>query len=349
MKQVWLRTSPTVNEVLSIPRIPVHGVAGQSFPFEFIQLPSTPDDDKTEVIETDVVIIGSGCSGGVAAKNLAEAGHKVLVVEERYHWPATYMPFTEKDGNETLFMNNGSIMSDDNNALIIAGASWGGGGTVNWSASLQPQHYVREEWAAQGLSFFTSPAFQRSLDRVCERMGVSADHIEHNKTNRLLLEGGRKLGWTVKPVPQNTGGKKHYCGTCTLGCHACEKQGPVVSWLPDAARAGAKFIEGFRAQKIVFEKGRGEKLATGVEGIWTSRDEQGGVSGVRRQKKVFIKAKKVIVSCGSLQSPLLLRRSGLKNSHIGNNLKIHPVSFCGAIFDEEVRPWEGKSYLSPLS
>lgn len=202
---------------------------------------------------------------------------------------------------------------------------------------------MRSEWAAQGLPLFTSAEFQASLDRVCARMGVSADHITHNKTNQVLLDGARRLGWSAKAVPQNTGGRQHYCGYCTLGCGACEKQGPVVSFLPDAARAGARFVEGFDVERVLFDTSvAGGKTATGVQGTWTSRDSNGGVAGTRRTRRaVIIKAKRVIVSAGTMSSPLILRRSGLSNPHIGRHLHLHPVCVLGAIYPEDVRPWEG--------
>jgi choline dehydrogenase-like flavoprotein len=233
---------------------------------------------------------------------------------------------------------------------VVAGQTFGGGGTVNWSASLQTQAFVRKEWADRGLPFFTSAEFQDSLDRVCQRMGVSTDHIEHSNINRLLLEGARKLGYAAKAVPQNSGGKRHYCGHCVFGCGSCEKQGPVVSWLPDAARAGAQFVEGFHAEKIIFAKRNGHQVATGVRGTWVSRDTNGGIAGEPvTRRKVIIKAKRVIVSAGTMQSPLLLLRSGLKNYHIGRNLYLHPVIFLGGIYKEDVVPWEGDCLTSVVN
>lgn len=232
---------------------------------------------------------------------------------------------SEHEAGIHLFHNGGFDQSDDQSVAVIAGSAWGGGGTVNWSASLQTQDFVRREWADAGLPFFTSAAFQECLDRVCERMGVSGDYVEHNKTNKVLMEGARKLGYSSKVVPQNTGGKKHYCGYCTLGCGSAEKQGPVASFLPDAARAGAQFIEGFTADKVLFDETAGRKIATGVRGTWLSRDSNRGVSGLdRTSRSVIIKAKRVIVSCGTLASPLLLLRSGLNNPQIGRNLYLHP-------------------------
>ena len=304
--------------------MPIHGKPGKGFDYSFIQF---PQGDEPEVLETDVVIVGSGCGGGVCAKNLAEAGSRVIVVEKAYHYPPEHLPMSEADAGVHLFMNGGVDMSDDNSIAIIAGQAWGGGGTINWSASLQTQEYVRQEWANAGLPFFTSSAFQDSLDRVCHRMGVSTDHVEHGANNQMLHEGARKLGYSTKIVPQNTGGNKHYCGYCTLGCGSAEKQGPVVSFLPDAAKAGAHFIEGFEAEKVLFEDVEGKKTAVGLKGLWHSRDSNRGVSGSdKTTRSVVIKAKRVIVSCGTLQSPLLLLRSGLTNPQIGRNLHLHPGS-----------------------
>ncbi|MCJ1310361.1 hypothetical protein MMC25_004025 [Agyrium rufum] len=360
-KVVWTKTSPTLGPILDYPRAPKHGMPGKGFDYNFLQFPASSSDEP-ETVETDVVIIGSGCGAGVCAKNIAEAGHRVLVVEKAYHFDPKYLPMSERDAGIHLFNNGGNDGSDDGSIFVVSASAFGGGGTINWSASLQPQAQVRAEWAEKdGLPFFQSAEFQTSLDRICQRMGVSDKHIEHNATNRVLVEGAWKLGLNAKAVPQNTGGVKHYDGYCTLGCGAAEKQGPVVSFLPDAAKAGAKFIEGFNAEQIVFEDVNGKKTAVGVKGTWISRDGKGEVEGddvVRRQ--VIVRAKRVIVSCGTIQSPLLLTRSGLTNWHIGRNLHLHPgkqilstmlnfsltisspsVSFVAATFPEPTNPWEG--------
>lgn len=338
-RQTWIKISPTLRRVLGVPRVPTGMKPGKGYDYDFIQL---PPGDKPEVIETDVVIIGSGCGGAVCAKNLAEAGNRVLVVEKAYHWTPDHFPMSEAEGWNHLFMNGAFISSDDTSTSIVAGQAWGGGGTVNWSASLQTQGFVRREWAEKGLPFFTSKEFQDSLDRVCDRMGVSTEFIEQNRANAMLLEGARKLGYNHKVVPQNTGGAQHRCGHCTFGCGSCEKQGPVISFLPDAAGAGANFIEGFHAERVIFKTIAGKKVATGVVGSWTSRDIYGGVAGEpTTRRNLIIKAKRVIVSAGTMQSPLLLLRSGLTNPHIGRNLHVHPVSMLGAIHKQEINPWDG--------
>jgi choline dehydrogenase-like flavoprotein len=343
-KNLWLKTSPSVLPSIGFPKMATPYKPGSHWQYDFLQFPPS-NSDEPEVIETDVVVIGSGCGGGVVAKNIAEAGHKVIVADKSYYFPTNTLPMSERDAGIHLYENGGVIASDDSSISVVAGATWGGGGTVNWSASLQTQGFVRKEWAEEkGLPFFQSQAFQECLDRVCDRMGVSDKHIQHNHGNGVLMEGARKLGWHCKAVPQNTGGKEHSCGHCSLGCSVAEKQGPIVSWLPDAARAGAQFVEGFKAEKVLFETIDGQKTAVGVQGVWTSRNASGGVDGPvsgKAQRQVIIKAKRVVLSAGTLWSPLILTKSGLTNPHIGRNLHLHPVNVIGGTWKRDIKPWEG--------
>lgn len=301
-KSVWLKTSPSASKSIGFPKVPDNYAPGQHYEYKFLQFEAA---SEPEILEFDVVIVGSGCGGAVAARNLATAGHRVLVVEKGYYFPPSQLPMTELEGGVHLFENGGVDITDDGSATLLTGSTWGGGGTVNWSASLQTQGYVRKEWAQdRGLTFFESAEYQKCLDRVCERMGVSTKHIKHNHGNRMLLEGARKLGYAAHDVPQNTGGAEHSCGHCSLGCGAAQKQGPVMTYLPDAAKAGAKFIEGFKVDHVTFDETSGVKRATGVKGTWTSKDRQ-------IVREIIVKAKKVVVSCGSMWTPVVLMNSGL--------------------------------------
>lgn len=262
---------------------------------------------------------------------------------------------SESSAAGNLFANGGVTVTQDGNVSIVSGSCWGGGGTVNWSASLQLQGFVRRAWAtSSGISHFTSAAFQQDMDAVCERMGVGTAHIQHNFANSQLLEGARRLGMNAKAVPQNTGGAAHNCGYCTLGCGSCGKKGPTESWLPDAAKSGAQFIEGFECGSVIYSdqpSKSGDRIATGARGIWTPRDPSSGVSGgPRHRTAVTIHARHaVIVAAGALATPLLLSRSDIKNKHLGQHLHLHPVSFAGAVYEHDVRPWEGPILTSVVN
>lgn len=106
-KQNWLKCSSNVPKVLGFPRIPVNSKLGDGFEYEFIQI---PPGSSPEVIETDVIIVGSGCGAGVTARNLAEAGHSVIVAEKSYYWAPTHFPMTDAEGWSHLFMNGAFIL-----------------------------------------------------------------------------------------------------------------------------------------------------------------------------------------------------------------------------------------------
>lgn len=250
----------------------------------------------------------------MCAKALAEAGHRVLVLEKAYHFDNAALPMQGPAHFLHMLEGAGAVTSDDNSILVIAGACFGGGGTVNWSASLQTQGFVRREWSEdRGLTFFDTQEFQDCLDRVCAHMGVH-DDFTPNHGNQVLLDGARKLGWLAKKVPQNTGRAEHPDGHCAQGCWSGEKKGPVNGWFPDAARAGAQFVEGFRVKRVLFDERQGNKKAVGVVGMWTSRGKNGELDGPdedRTVREVIIKAKRVIISGGTLWSPVILKNSGL--------------------------------------
>ena len=291
---------------------------GDGYDFQFMKFAA---GTEPEVIETDVIIVGSGPGGAVCAKAVAEAGHRVIVVDKGYYFPPSQLPMTQAGASDYLFEGQCGFSSEDSSANVVSGSCWGGGGTINWSVSLETQQFVREEWASEGLPFFTSPQFQECLDKVSDTMGVSDKYIRHNPGNRVVIDGAAKLGWKAAAAPQNTGGNEHYCGRCHLGCGSNEKKGPVASYLPAAARAGATFVEGFRVDRVLFDESSGEKKATGVVGKWVARNAEGGVDGPleeRVTREVVVKAAKVIVSCGSLWTPVVLKKSGLDVSSRDN-------------------------------
>lgn len=143
-------------------------------------------------------------------------------------------------------------------------------------------------------------------------MGVSSKHLEHNHGNMTLMEGARKLGFEAKPVPQNTAGCDHDDGYCGTGCGMGIKQGPANCWFPEAAKFGAEFMEGFHAEKVLFRNVNGKRVARGVLGTWTPKPRNG--MSDKSPQKLFIKAERVVVCAGSLWSPVILKKSGLKVS-----------------------------------
>ncbi|KAI8623620.1 long-chain fatty alcohol dehydrogenase [Xylariaceae sp. FL1651] len=320
---------------------------GPSVDYNFIQFEDSPEPVR---IETDVIIVGSGCGGAVCAKVLAESGFRVIVLDKGYYFPPDKFPMP-LDRLDNIFQGGGGLASTDGSTLVTAGQCVGGGGTVNWGASLQTPASIRKEWAQAGLAFFESADYQDTLERICNDMGVSDAFIQGNHTNNILLEGSHKLGWRAATCPQNTGGSTHNCGSsCGLGCRTGQKQSSSAFWLPAASRAGARFIEGFDVSHVLFAADDPTK-ATGVTGKWTSRDADGNSdsSKPQTQNTVEVTAKTVILAAGALNTPLILLRSGLKNSNIGKHLYLHPVVSLATTWDTDVKPWKGDILSSVVS
>ncbi|ODQ82427.1 hypothetical protein BABINDRAFT_159023 [Babjeviella inositovora NRRL Y-12698] len=281
----------------------------------------------------DVVISGSGSGAGVVASHLARSGYSVLVLEKGKYFHQSELDKAENEGFYDMYESGGTCATEDLSMTILAGATFGGGSTVNWSASLKTPEDIRHEWATQfNLPWFETEDFDKCCDYISEFMGVSDKHIEHSFSNQILYDGAEKLGYKVKKIPQNTGNQAHPCGMCHIGCRYGIKQGGVACWLKDAALHGCKFAAEATVQAIVQKQGR----ATGV----TVCDNATG-------KTYTICARTVVVASGSLHTPLLMKRSGFKNKHIGKNLKLHPSTVVFGYFAEETRPFE-KSIMTTV-
>jgi long-chain-alcohol oxidase len=61
----------------------------------------------------------------------------------------------------------------------------------------------------------------------------------------------------------------------------------------------------------------------------------------RHGERLAVRARAVVAACGALETPALLARSGVGNEHVGRHLHLHPTTAVVALFDEEIRPWEG--------
>lgn len=349
-RATWLAQSSTLHQLLDYPKVPKDIERHPSYDFKFLDF-STGSADQIEEIRADIIIIGSGCGAGVVAEHLSSAlsdmisKPRILVIEKGYHFPSSHFPMDQSAAGVNIQEGGGIVMSDDGSIAVVAGSTFGGGGTINWSASLQPHRKVREEWAAkQDLPFLTSASFQECLDEVCDKMGVCRAHdteglskIEQNFGNAALLESSRRLGYHASIVPQNTAGKRHYCGRCGMGCASATKQGPANFWLPAAAEKGVEFIQGCFVDAIVWGEGNSPRKATAIRATWQSKDRS-------VTRKLRISAKHIVVSSGTLHSPLLLHRSGLTpafNNHIGAHLHLHPTATVKGTYEERVNPWDG--------
>ena len=81
---------------------------------------------------------------------------------------------------------------------------------INWQNCLRTFPWVREQWAREhGLEGLDGPDFDRCLDQVMERIGVTDSCSELNGPHQRLKEGCEALGWDFKLITRNVDPAKH--------------------------------------------------------------------------------------------------------------------------------------------
>ncbi|KAI8927371.1 hypothetical protein BC831DRAFT_398774 [Entophlyctis helioformis] len=277
-------------------------------------------DADLPVLSYDVVVIGSGAGGGIVAAELSKAGHSVLLLDKARYTHTTDLPKSEAQAYKLLYENSAGLITEDGSMQMLAGKAWGGGTQINWSASL----------------------FQKSVDAVTSRAGVGTSAVRHNPSNQLLLDGCRALGFDNDTIPQNTAGKHHSCGGCCLGCPTAEKQGTLPTWIRDASDAGCHFIDAAYAEHVIHQGGVAQGVVIRVDGGSSSNPSAASV-------RLRVHAKRVVSSCGAINTPAFLLRSKLTNRFIGRNLKLHPVTSTFGVFpDRKIDPSQG-SIMTAIS
>ena len=77
-------------------------------------------------IECDVVIVGSGAGGGVAAEMLTQAGLNVLMIEEGPFKSSSDFRMRERDAYPQLYQESAGRQTKDKGITILQGRAVGG-------------------------------------------------------------------------------------------------------------------------------------------------------------------------------------------------------------------------------
>jgi choline dehydrogenase-like flavoprotein len=159
-------------------------------------------------------------------------------------------------------------------------------------------------------------------------LGVEYAKAEHLGGNgRVIARGCDKLGFTRHgPLKRNAPACDGQ-GVCCFGCPTDAKRSTNVSYIPLALRAGAEIFTGAKVTRILVEAGR----ARGV------------VAHTATGNTVTIRARSVVIACGSIMTPLVLgaQNLGARSGQLGKNLSIHPACGVLAEFEEQILPWKG--------
>ena len=213
----------------------------------------------------DVIVIGSGFGGSVAALRLTEKGYRVGVLEAGARFDETSYPSTSWDLRRFLFkpsvgcygIQRIDVLRD---CLILSGAGVGGGSLVYANTLYEPlEAFYRDpqwrditDWRRELAPFYdqakrmlgvvdypsTSPA-DLVMKRVADEMGVG--HTFHPTPVGVFFgEPGREV---ADPYFGGAGPTRRgclECGECMTGCRHDAKNTLTKNYLYLAEKAGAE-------------------------------------------------------------------------------------------------------------
>lgn len=326
----------------------------------------------TSTQHVDVLIIGAGASGGVAALAFARAGFSVRCLEQGYwtdpeHYPGNSHDWELRASKQWSSSPNVRKRSEDYPIDVttaeIAPSNFNGvgGGTILYNANwprLTPADFrvrsidgVASDWP---ITYTDLLPFYERVDRRIGVSGLGGNPAYPNGADPPLppLPIGRAgmtmaralsgLGWhwwpesnAIASVPFRG---RHPCvqrGTCGQGCNEGAKGSIDLTHWPDAIAAGAMLEVGARVARIVIGP---DGLAQGAEWL-----DKWGRHHFTPADVVLCAANGVGTARLLLMSATSAHADGLANSSglVGKGLMVHPFALSVGLFDETLGTSQG--------
>lgn len=288
------------------------------------------------VLETDVCIIGSGAGGSVTAAVLAEAGRKVVVLEEGGYYTKENFNRDVLDMMKMMYRRSGATATVGNVPISLTmGVTLGGTTTVNSGTCFKTPPKVLKEWEwTYGVVDASPERMAPYFDQVEEILEVQPVREEIlGENSKMVRRGAEILGLSHGPLRRNANKNCSGCGVCCFGCPSDGKRPMHLTYIPRAVSKGADFYPNCEAKEFIVH---GRKIE-GLRGKFNKPNSAGKVPTMEVRAKVFV------LSAGAIYSPAFLLKQKLCNSsgQVGRNLTIHPASRVGAMFDEPIYGWKG--------
>jgi choline dehydrogenase-like flavoprotein len=293
-----------------------------------------PDIEGDITQHCDVVVIGSGAGGSVVAKEVAETGRSVIVLEEGAYFTKDDFVGPPMHRFQKVARDAGTTQTFSRRPIPLPlGKAVGGSTVINSGTCWRTPDKVLLDWAAHhGVADADPSAMKPYFERVERILNIRpAPQDVWGRNAELTHKGVLSLGVSGGALLRNIT-DCHGCGTCALGCATNAKQAMHISYLPLAERAGARIFARTRVDAITTSKG----TATGV--VATILDEK-----ERPRGRVHVHAPIVVVAAGTIHTPVVLKRNGLAGTsrQLGRNLRIHPAVGVAGAYPDQIDSWKG--------
>lgn len=291
------------------------------------------------VERTDVVVIGTGFGGAIAAARLALAGHRVVILEKGKRWDSADFKQTQ----DPFYLSEIYNIVLGKNAIGGGGKGVGGGSLIYSNVSLRAPSFVFDQEDDDGRRLWPSRYTRAELDPHYESVekalnvrqlqwdsGFVNDPHLVPKRDGVFAKGCHALGFSCDPVPVAVDRKCQNIGWCSTGCLYDAKQSMMLNYIPLAEKHGASV--------------RTHADVKGIKRLPSGEYEISYVdlpSGTEQR----IVAKVCVLAAGALFSPVILKNSALDDlsSHVGRHLSANGDGSCGGLIPtEDVESYKGK-------
>ena len=229
------------------------------------------------VVRADACVIGTGAGGAPVAKELAEGGLRVVMLEEGERFTPDDMTARPGEMTTRLYRDAGQTATIGNVPIMLPlGQAVGGTTVVNSGTCFRTPPAVLARWRERhGLEELTPAALDPFFRRVERELNVAQVTPELAGRNAAVVKrGADALGWHGDYVFRNAKG----CvgsGVCAFGCPTAAKQHVGQVYVPKAWDAGATTYSGCRARRIVLSVGPRPRRRGGDRGgrrscVWSA-------------------------------------------------------------------------------
>ncbi len=274
--------------------------------------------------EVDVVIVGSGAAGATAAYTLASAGLSVAIVEEG-PWLKTRDVKVDVHTTFGRVMRASGLQALRGRAFmpLLQGRCVGGSTLVNSAIAWRVPEDVIDDWSARfgtgdSISMRELEPHFEALERDLSVREVAPEVLGEN--NRLFLETAKKRGIEAAPMRRYDRGCKG-SSMCLTGCSNAAKQGMSVTYVPWALALGARIFTSCRVDRVDVAGSRAVAVV--------ARSRTGHFVTLRARLAV-------VIAASTVQTPNILRRSGVRSRELGQHFQAHPGVAVGGLFDRPI-------------
>lgn len=319
----------------AVSRLPDPWVAGLQSGWKVLGHTSAPP----AALNCDVVVVGTGAGGGIAAELLARAGLDVVMVEEGPLKTSRDFNQLESEAYPSLYQESAARKTADKAITVLQGRCVGGSTTVNWTSSFRTPSDTLAFWRERfGLGELTDDALSPYFLEAERRLNVGPWLVPPNRNNALLHQGAAQLGVATAAIARNVKGCWNL-GSCGLGCPTNAKQSQLLTGIPTALQHGARLLVNTSAHRLNLSAGGG---VGGVELRYFDKKQATSIDG-HAFKAININCRHVVISGGAINSPALMLRSGLPDPYglLGRRTFLHPVVMSAATMPDAVEGWAG--------